>query len=48
MVFLFVPSPAIYGLVFLGTLPAPDRGVAEHLLDMSHLVVTARLEADGA
>ena len=48
MVFLFVLGPVRYGLVFLGTLPAHERGVAVHLLDMSPPFVAAGLEADGA
>ena len=48
VVFLFMYSLAKYGLVFLGTLLAPDCGFVLHPLDLSHLVVTARLQADGA
>ena len=48
VVFLFVLNPVRCGLVFLGALPAGDRGVAVHLLDMSPPFVAAGLEADGA
>ena len=46
--FLFVPTPVIYGLVFLGAPPTLDHGVAVvHLLDMSLPFVAAGLETDG-
>ena len=35
MMFLFVPIPVIYSLVFLGAPSILDHGVAVHLLDMS-------------
>ena len=48
IVFLFVPISVIYGLVFLGTLPAPARGLALHLLDWSPPFVATSLEAGRA
>ena len=45
--FLFVPTPVIYILVFLGAPPTLDHGVSVYLLDMSLPFVVAELATDG-
>ena len=45
--FLFVPTLAIYILVFLGAPPTLDHGVTVYLLDMSLQFVATGLETDG-
>ena len=47
VMFLFVPTPVIYILVFLGAPPTLDHGVTVYLLDMSLPFDTAGLETDG-
>ena len=45
--FLFVPTLAIYILVFLGAPPTLDHGVTVYLLDMSLPFDVAGLGTDG-
>ena len=45
--FLFVPTPVIYILVFLGAPPTLDHGVTVYLLDMSLPFIAAGLVTDG-